>query len=481
VNEGHPDTRKDQLLYRALADFSDACDIPDLTPTCPFYQLQADDSPICGEECKDILSDDLSPSAMPQALTLGGDLVALRGRRPRPRRGPPEDLAAFDARQIYLSERDREVSTWGLTSLVNGLKHQYAWMKQDDSDPHNIRRANAIAEELERRGVNPAVVVRHGLFRHITSAVIWHIRNALPNGGDELGWIDLVRQAADNFDDLAANADAELGNIVDSVYPYLRAWIYSAPLEDLLEHRVTFSAKDLTAMSAELPDRDLDAVWLVDRFTTTYIEAWNLRSLQREWRYIHSQFPGPCPPANMRERHVPLNTLALRLAEIGVRRLETEDMEAVGASQGLLRIDQFFPLAVEALKRGERAEAESIYRMLLKVRPDDREVANNLGFCVIPEHPAESVSLFETAIENSEPGLLLAMTYLNLALAHYQLGNVTEARKALIGAREHPLEGFSGYMWDLDRLSEGPWTAAEIDGDLAEYADKLEDMLDSSS
>jgi len=156
-------------------------------------------------------------------------------------------------------------------------------------------------------------------------------------------------------------------------------------------------------------------------------------------------------------------------------------MEAVGGSQGLLRIDQFLPLAVEALERGERTEAQSIYRMLLKVRPDDRDVANNLGFCVIPEHPAEAVSLFEIAIENSAPGLLLAMTYLNLALTHYELGNITEAREALDGAREQPLEGFSGYMWDLDKRSEGTWIATEIDGDLAEYAAKLEDLLDSSS
>lgn len=477
------DTRRKQLLYRALAEFSDTCDLPALTPSCPFFQRQPNGDPICGEECKDILGDELSHAVEPHTLTLGADLAATRGpRRPRPRRGPAKEQVSFDARQIYLTARDRDVSSWGMTSLINGLRYQLGWMSRDADDPPRIDRATEIMQVLEHRGVDPAAVVRQGLFRYISSSVIWHIINALPKGSDDLGWVALIREIAPDFDHIVANAEAELDRVIDMVEPYLSAWILRADIEDLLEHRVRASAAELRRhWETDLPPRDFDTVWLVDRFTKTYMENWGRRSLQREWRYIHSQHPAPCPPADMRERVVDVKSLAVLLAEIGSRHIEDQGNQSATGSKKLIQVEQFLPLAVEALKRGDRDEAASIYRMLFAVRPDDHDVVNNLGFCILPDQPAEAVRYLEKATETASPGPHLAMTYLNLALARYVLSDIAGARTALAHSREHNTEGFFCYMWDISRAASGAWVISDIHGSLRNYSDSLEELLDLAS
>ncbi|MEB4208757.1 hypothetical protein [Mycobacterium sp. 94-17] len=480
-----PEIRKEQLLYRALADFSDACDVPNLTPSCPFYQLQPDGSPICGEECKDILSDDLSHAVQPNTLTLGGDLAAIQGpRRPRPRRVPAVGRIAFDARQFYLTERDRDVNSWGMTSLIKGLQFQLAYMSVDPNDPPDMERVNEIYDELRNRGIDAVAVTRQGLFRHITTSVLWHIHNVLAKGEDELGWINLIRDVTPNFDETGSDVEDGLERAVDTIRPHLTTWVLFADIEDLIEHRLTVSAEELERLYAEgLPPRDFDAVWLVERFTETYLDDWSRRSLQREWRYIHSQCASPCPPANMRERSVEVKALALLLAEVGARHVEGQDADTDDAGgdgpAGLLHVGQFLPLAVEALERGDRAEAVSIFKMLYEIRPDDREVTNNLGFCILPEQPEEAAGYLTTAIQTTTSKPLLAMAYLNLSLARYILGDISGAREALASSREHPTDGLFCWMWDLAGIANDEWHLVNYTDGLSEYSDALQELLDA--
>lgn len=481
------DTRKERLLYLALAEFSDACDVPKLTPACPFYQLQPDGSPICGEECKDILSDELSHVVQPDTLTLGGDLAAVQGprrSRPRPRRRPAEGQIAYDARQVYLTECDRDVKSWGMTSLIKGLQYQLAWMSIDPDDPPSLLRVNEICDELANRGVDSGIVIRQGLFAYVTSSILWHIRNALAKGADDLGWVALIREIAPDFEEIASDPDRGLEQALDVLRPYLTRWVVFAEIEDLMEHRVRMSVDELREY--QLPDRDFDAVWLVERFTDTYLEDWGRRSLQREWRYIHSQCASPCPPANMRERTVELEPLAMLLAEVGASHVEALDRPSDAdesedlLNEGLLHVGQFFPIAVEALKRGDRAEAASIYQMLYDVRPDDQQVANNLGFCILPDEPERAAGYLEEAIEMTKAPSLLAMTYLNLALSHYVLGDIARAREALQNARSNPMDDFAGCMWDLASVVDGDWRLSDIHGALTVYADTLEELIDAA-
>jgi len=484
VSEGKSNSPRERLLYRALADFSDACDVPALTPSCPFYQQMGDGTPVCGEECKDILGDELSHAATPSSsVTLAGEFAVVRGiRRPRPRRGRTGAQLPFDARQIYLTERDRDISGWGMTALINGLRLQLGWMTLDADEMPSIAKVEEICGELKKRGTDPEQVIRQGLFGHVTSAVVWHIRNTLLTGeDDDLGWMALIRQIKpdDAYRKPDDGGQPDFDSVIHAVSPLLTAWALYADLEDVLEHRVRHTAKELLQFGDDLPERDHDAVWLVDRFTATYLEGWSRRSLQREWRYIHSQRAGLCAPASMRERAVDVNVLAQVLAEVGAEHLEGREQQSNDEASGLIRVEQFYPLAVDALERGDRSEAVSIYRMMRKVRPRDRQVNNNLGFCLLPDEPVEAAELFESAIQTSVPGPLMAMTYLNLALARLRSGDAVRAREALQYGRENDSTEFTGYMWDLAKIADGLWVLAHIHGSLDTYAEQLEDLVEA--
>ncbi|OBI00566.1 hypothetical protein A5678_19000 [Mycobacterium sp. E2733] len=372
-----------------------------------------------------------------------------------------------------------------MTSLIKGLQFQLAWMSVDPNDPPRMERFNEICDELRIRGIDPVAVTRQGLFRHITTSVLWHIHNVLAKGSDELGWINLIRAVAPDFDESASDAEDGLERAVDTIRPHLTAWVLFADIEDLIEHRLTMPVDELERLYAEgLPPRDFDAVWLVERFTATYLDDWSRRSLQREWRYIHSQCASPCPPANMRERSVDVKALAMLLAEVGARHVEGHDADIDDDSggdgpAGLLHVGQFLPLAVEALERGDRAEAVSIFKMLYEIRPDDREVTNNLGFCILPEQPEEAAGYLATAIETTSSKPLLAMAYLNLSLARYILGDISGAREALDSARENPTDGLFCWMWDLAGIANGEWHLVYFNDGLSEYSDALQELLDA--
>ncbi len=482
MTEADPKSKKSRLLHRALLEFSDACDIPELTPSCPFYQLLPDGSPVCAEECKDILEGELLSSEQHDVLSLGGEFAARPKRRLRSRRQHVDHQVAFDARQIYLTERARDVSAWSMTSLINGLKIQYAWMAIEDGDAPDYQFASRIATELSSRGVPPDLVIRQGLYRHITSSIVWHLRNSLRRGFDELGWINLAREVTPDFSEDVGGEDSALERVVFFVNPYLTRWILFAPLDDLVNHRFDGTADDNKRLGDTLPERDHDVVWLVDRFTSTYLKQWRRRSLQREWRYMHSQNDGCCPAGYMHERSIDLSALAGVLAEIGASQIEHKDQEPGGNSTGrLIRIEQFFPLAVKALGAGDRAEAASIFRMIAKVRPDDREVMNNLGFCILPEEPAEAEALFTSALEDPSSELPIAMTYANLAIARFLSGDRAGALESLELARTHCAEeDRTFYMWDIASVRSGNWTMVEIDSDLREYIGELTECIEAA-
>ncbi|MGE2714229.1 hypothetical protein ACQI4L_09240 [Mycolicibacterium litorale] len=478
-------SKKDQILYRALAEFSDACDIPELTPACPYYQLQADGSPVCGEECKDILGDDLSHVVASEPLSLGSDLAASvrTSRRPRPRRSR-EHRIAFDARQIYFVEHTRSVDSWSMTSLIKGLQNEVAWMTLKESEPDDrLAVVEEISAELARRGVDVETLIRQGLYDDIAGSIYWHLRNSLPKREDGLGWVDFIKKVMPDFDGWALETDNDIQSVIDALSCYLPRWLLHSPMKDVMSHRITADPDELLTAIETLPPRDHDAVWLVERFTTTFLEHWSSHSLEREWRYIHTQRAGCCPPGFMRERAIDLHQLALLLAEIGARHVSGHEKRDDSPPIRQLRVDQFLPLAISALEKGDRAEAVSIYRMIRRVSPEDRQVNNNLGFCVLPDDPQEGADLLESAIAGTNSaGPLLAMTYLNLALARLLLHDYEAATKAIELASQMDMEGFFGWMWDLEAVAQGYWVLKHIVGDdLRLYADDLEQMVAASA
>jgi tetratricopeptide (TPR) repeat protein len=427
--------KKDRLLYVALAAMSDACDAPELTPTCPFYEIH-DGRPVCAEQCRDILAENLPPIALPATLSLGHDLQAIP--RPRPRRGPDQDAIAFDARQVFLREQGRPVEIWSVMALLVGLKIQFAHALRPPESP-SLATVLEIQEALEHRGIDFDKVLRHGIGPTILAGILRRIDKA----------------SADDTD--------------------AQAWLHSAPVDDLLEHRLGQSADQLRARVADIPRRrDVDTVWLVERFTETFVDRWQSTSWRQEYRYLHLERKGCCLPGVMRERVVDEQQIAGYLAEIGCRHIDGHE----DTSDRPISVAEFTSIALGAISRGNRSEAAAIYRSIGLVRPDDGTVANNLGFCLLPDDPQEARHCFERALALPHPDSPEAMMHLNLALAQYLCGDIDAAAKSLEDARSAPQEACLAHLWDLELAFEGQWATVRV-VELTNYADALERFMAS--
>ncbi|WP_139333092.1 tetratricopeptide repeat protein [Mycobacterium sp. SP-6446] len=442
--------KKDRLFYVALAAMSDACNAPELTPTCPFYVIH-DGRPVCAEECRDILAENLPPTELPATLSLGADLQAIP--RPRPRRGPAEDAIPFDARQVYLREQSRPVDSWSVTSLLVGLKVEFS-RAGHPLEPPNLERVLEIQDALEHRGIDFDKVLRHGIGPNILAGILRRVDKASADNDAYHGWLVLIQETGPEC---------------------LIAWLHSAPVADLLGHRLNQSTDELQAKVADIPKhRDADTVWLVERFTETFVDRWTAGSWRQEYRYMHLERKGCCLPGVMRERVVDEQQIAGYLAEVGCRHIDGHD----DASHRPISVDEFTSIALHNINRGKRSDAAAMYRSIGLARPDDGRVANNLGFCLLPDDPEEARRCFESALASPHPAAPAEMTRLNLALAHYLCGDTDAAAKAVEDARSSPPEACSAHLWDLEAVFEGEWKTVRVT-ELMNYADALERFISS--
>lgn len=471
------DRKKKVLFYRALSKLSDECELPKLTPECPFYARQDDGSAVCGEECRDILSDDLSPALdVVGEYNLGNEMRAIR--RPKPRRGPKPEDRPFDAAEIYLRERSRGLDAWSLPALIGGLRSQFAWLSLDSvrDDPPNFDRAQALMEVLEKRGVDAEAVVRQGFVSLLIGSVMWHVYRAIESNEEDYGWLTLLKVIAPE-DELRSISDSgNEGQIIEYVAPklidHVVMWSLYAPLDDLLHHRAPESPYNLHELWPDVPPRNFELQWLVDRFTETYLYNWHPVSWTSEWRWIHSSRPGCCSPAQMRDRVIDNNELARILAEYACE-IEDKDKAREFGDDSRIHVAQFLDVALGAIESGNVSEAVSMYRAIVRLVPDDWQATNNLGFCLIPIDPAEAIEYLERSIGAPQrPPQLLPMTHLNLALANFRRGKLEEALESIRRARSVATLSIGGYMWAPDE----PQLMLHLSS-LQEYADSLEALV----
>ncbi|MGI8776577.1 MAG: hypothetical protein ACR2LJ_04145 [Acidimicrobiales bacterium] len=103
------------IFLRALREYSDNCEPPQLTPGCPFRREDPKIGAWCLDECVDLLALHNVPPAMEE--TKVGEFRILRGRRPRSRRGLGVPRKAFDARGEFLADENLEPAQQGTVSL----------------------------------------------------------------------------------------------------------------------------------------------------------------------------------------------------------------------------------------------------------------------------------------------------------------------------------------------------------------------------
>jgi len=272
--------------------------------------------------------------------------------------------------------------------------------------------------------------------------------------------------------DFVGNGSTQTQSIVDQLersrlWAAMVTWFATLTAEQFFGSMLP-SANDLHSAADSPIEKDhiAEARWLLDRFTQTYLNKWATDSLQREWRFLHSLRPGCCPSHIMRENLTNADEVARVIAD---RSCSSREQNAAFPSG--LRPHHFMHLAVDRLNSGRRGEAVAIYRSLAELRPDDADVRNNLGFCLIPDSPAEAIDELTSAISHNN-GETSAMTHLNLALAHHRNSD-DEAAQAAIN-RALTLRGldYSAFMWSCSE----PLTVTNVTR-LDDYADALIDHI----
>lgn len=437
-----------QMMLRALARYSDECEAPDLTPDCPFFEV-IESGPVCGEQCQDVLAKYPQDHVDPDLLGLGGGLSARR--RMRPRRGPPADERAYDAAQIRLEDRDKPLSEQRLGALVGALSLRAMGDLEQDSDHVDLGR---LLEELERRGLQIREIARLGLtreFGHGVGLSVWASQDAgatdvLPARFLAAG--EVWRQTLEEVPGTLADSDSDGGGqrvLTLRGVNVLSAWFGNTPVETSLSGHIPTAAELRADMSFDA-DADLviEAEWLFDRFTKTYTPDWRVRSLRREWRYLHAHLPGCCPPGMMRQRPMESSDVSMAIADADCNRSDTETADA---RQPSLSKAQLKRLAFDAAMDGRHEHAAGIFQVVSRLDPSDGESTNNLGFCLIPTRAKEAADTLRAARESTSTPTL---TDLNLSLALHLAGDATAGlEQALVAVAEAPDDLDQAWVWHL--------------------------------
>jgi hypothetical protein len=296
---------------------------------------------------------------------------------------------------LLISDRERPLRDWRTSSLLTELRSQLIAPASNGDQPLE----NVVAE-ISQRGINVEQLFRDRFV--IDWAFGVYLRTTLRHGDDLVAAPDW-KAVIDEFDDNHIEPDGPMAALSDdllvagegdSLLPDVRvllALISWAMSQDMA--RVLWGGAPepgaLRTISLTRTQTHTDSVWLIDRFTETYLSDWRHKSLIQEWLYSHSRRRGCCPAPIMRERAIDAAELNLEIAH----RVSQDEAEPVETE--LLHVSSFTPLALKLLYDGNTSDAASIYRAVVELRPDNYEALNNLGFCLIPTSPLEAITALD--------------------------------------------------------------------------------------
>jgi len=265
-----------------------------------------------------------------------------------------------------------------------------------------------------------------------TSVVISTVLRDLEDGGEDdegansighsgrlreapTGWVNLLEQLPNHDPSLdrafssrspeeAVKARRVVGALVGPFAEFTRAWVKIATREDLIAwHAPTDTSEVLTlgAIEAVTKEDRQTYRWLMDRFTKTYLDNWTLQSLYLEWRYLHAELVAPCSSAEMRQRRIADSDVSKAIASRVAPghkdgRDPDSDEDELPEAPGL-SIDQLVSAAAEFLEAGRRSAAAALFEAAKRDNPDDAEVRNNYGFCILPDNPEDGLQEIRAA------------------------------------------------------------------------------------
>jgi hypothetical protein len=455
-----------EIFLKALRLFSDECEPPDLIAECPFSIDLPGGGRGCGEECLELLSRYGVPRST-GGIPIGNSEVAAHPMgRPRRPKSHVSSGKPFDAAEsFYRDSDDPDRSTWSTVSLLYALKNVYLPTSDALIDPSRCEKLSAAASELRQRQFNVDELLRCGLRLRLTNTLA--IAIVMPdllaagqpqrNGEDESaqpselfapapeGWPELLDEYLAAKDPLTPGLSKmevvlfKLSTVVASEFrARLRLWAGMAPIDDLANWRPPtideFLAYDLGNESA-IKAECRRPVWMIDRFTETYLKDWDTDSLRLEWRYQQGSDEPPCSQRELAARLIDSNDLARTLAHAA----------ANPVSDALLEIKN---TAVRLLVSGRRDTAAAMFDAARQDNWDDPELQNNYGFCLLPDDALEALKALDLA---AKLGFSPTVNICNRVLALFKLGRHATALEVADQAVERwsDLDFAPSVLWDF--------------------------------
>lgn len=412
MSMGYP--RIEELQLIALVAFSDACTIPLLTPTCPYYR-QEPDGPRCGEECRAVLSSRGVDRSSREVTVLGG--LIMQGT-PMPIE-VASGYAPFDATRQLLEERGKPIAHCSTGTLLLKLRSHAAEAPESRSHPDSF--FFELWQELAHRGIPVEKVIRAAVAPAMAAAIVRIVKSPLAydlpewqiafKSGSAMGL-----RTSDAYGRWFADQVAEwFARLVDHDSNDLLAW--KAPPATLLLN-----------MPSPPPIED-EGQWLWDRFTRSSFDEWYAHSLLMEWRYARCADSYGLDPRVMNVRS--FDTAAV--AEAFMDRISSKGLGVSYEVPRDLSPMHFVHRASEFLRTGHPEKAAEIFAALVVVHPADGDALNNLGFCLLPTDAAAAQDVLDRA--STFPSRQRAVNMVNRAFASHVRGRDAEALSLLEQAK----------------------------------------------
>ena len=130
--------------------------------------------------------------------------------------------------------------------------------------------------------------------------------------------------------------------------------------------------------------------WLCDRYLRGDPNTWSTNSLYKEYLFIHDGDTDTFAPMALEPIRVSEMELNAAIAERAVRQASYENESML--------YEQIFESAKLFLQENNYRMAAALFKFYLTQNPQNTNALNSMGFCLIPESPAEAESIIRDAI-----------------------------------------------------------------------------------
>lgn len=352
----------------------------------------------------------------------------------------------FDAKEALLIAQGMNASPtplWSTTALLMTLS-QVIKSQPYESDGtlvliRQIDGTSAFAF-LGQRGVDALSLLQHGFGKLLlltidSSLAIDELEGNTPSAGSGdifYEWQRLRRSVLEG----RPPVDKHELRLSPAFRERIAPWLTSSTIDDVL--RWTPPA-ELPPAAERQPESDgKEFLWFVERFTKTYLSDWADESLALEYRYVLENWrPMHLPSELLLERDIKAEKVC---HEISTRAVHGRSTDPVAQ---LVLVER----ALEAIREQRRDVAAAIFTAARTIEPNDASLANNHGFCLIPDEPAKAISVLAEARSLGSDNLL---NFANTAAAYLVLGDPKGALQVCDEARAFGLtKTHVAWLWCL--------------------------------